>query len=52
MMTPGEKAVAVGVLATLNVPLWLGSAMWAGTAYLAAGSLIASLPLAVSIANQ
>lgn len=46
MMTLGEKVVAVGVLAVMNLSMLVASA------YLAAGSIIATLPLAVTIVHQ
>ena len=46
MMTPGEKVIAVGVLSTMNLAMLLVSG------FLAAGSLIATIPLATAILHQ
>lgn len=46
MMTPGEKVTAVGMLAMINLSMLLVSG------YFAAGSLVATLPMATLIVHQ
>ena len=46
MMTPGEKVTAVGMISMINVSMLLAST------YLAAGTLVATLPLTVAIIHS
>lgn len=46
MMTPGEKVIAIGMLGLIN------TVMLAFSAFLAAGTLIATLPFATLVAHQ